>query len=180
MENYVGEIRMFAGNYAPQNWLICDGSALQISTNEVLYTLLGTTYGGDGVTTFKLPDLRGRVPIHQGTGIGLTNRILGQAAGTEDVTLTLSNMPAHSHAAMAVAVAGTTDTPSNAVMLSDVSSKGYATNAATPPAVLPTAIAMSASSFTAAPGSFPTVSIVQPFTAVSFIIATVGIYPSQS
>jgi microcystin-dependent protein len=94
---YVGEIRMFAGSFAPINWAICDGSLLPISENETLFVLIGTTYGGDGESTFALPDLRGRAPVHMGTGSGLTPRFLGEAAGVETVTLTAAQIPAHTH-----------------------------------------------------------------------------------
>lgn len=99
---YVGEIRMFGGSYAPTDWALCDGSLLQIAGNEALYSLIGTTYGGDGSATFGLPDLRGRLPVGQGQGDGRTNRIIGQKGGAETVTLDASTMPAHNHSANAV------------------------------------------------------------------------------
>src|SRR3954468_3209547 len=89
---YVGEIRMFGGNFAPAGWALCQGQLMSIAQNDVLFNLIGTTYGGDGQTTFALPDLRGRVPIHQGTGF-----VLGQTAGTPDVTLTVNQIPGHNH-----------------------------------------------------------------------------------
>src|ERR1700758_3405683 len=94
---YVGEIRMFAGNFAPAGWMFCEGQLLPISENETLFQLIGTTYGGDGETTFALPDLRGRVPIHMGQGSGLTPRTIGDAGGAETVTLTVAQMPVHHH-----------------------------------------------------------------------------------
>ena len=94
---YVGEIRMFAGNFAPLGWALCDGSVLSISENETLFMLIGTTYGGDGASTFALPDLRGRSPLHQGQGGGLSNRVLGEMMGQEQVALQASQMPQHSH-----------------------------------------------------------------------------------
>lgn len=97
---FLGEIRMFGGNFAPRGWAFCDGQLLQISSNSALFSLLGTTYGGDGRTTFALPDLRGRAPIHAGTGAGLTNKRLGQRGGTETVTLTINQMPSHNHSAV--------------------------------------------------------------------------------
>jgi len=93
---YVGEIRMFGGNFAPAGWSFCDGSSLSISENEVLYQLIGTTYGGDGQSTFNVPDLRGRVPVHQGTGAG-GNYQTGQTGGAEQVTLTSQQLPVHNH-----------------------------------------------------------------------------------
>lgn len=108
---YIGEIRLFPyGRGAPSNWQLCDGSLLPISEYETLYTLLGTTYGGDGQNSFGVPDLRGRVPIHQGQGRGLSNYVLGQMSGTETVTLTTMQMPVHTHIAIASAGAGTSAT----------------------------------------------------------------------
>lgn len=94
---YVGEIRMFASDYAPQEWNLCNGSLESINDNQALFSLLGTIYGGDGRTTFGIPDLQGRIPVGDGTGAGLTNRVLGQKFGTETVTLTVDNLPPHSH-----------------------------------------------------------------------------------
>lgn len=94
---YVGEIRLFGGNFAPAGWAFCDGSLLSIAENDVLFALIGTTYGGDGQTTFALPDLRGRVPVHQGQGPGLQNYVVGQSYGVETVTLTEAQMPSHTH-----------------------------------------------------------------------------------
>ena len=95
---YIGEIRLFAGNFAPANWSFCDGSLIRIADNQALFAVIGTTYGGDGVTTFALPDFRGRVGINQGQGPGLSNYNLGQSAGTVDVTLTTASTPTHNHA----------------------------------------------------------------------------------
>src|SRR5579862_2201919 len=96
---YVGEIRMFAGNFAPAGWMFCSGQLLPISENDVLFNLIGTTYGGDGQQTFALPDLRSRIPMHFGQGAGLTSRILAEQGGEEDVTLTVNQIPAHTHPA---------------------------------------------------------------------------------
>src|ERR687885_3038412 len=108
---YVGEIRMFGGNFAPAGWAFCDGSVLPISENETLFQLLGTTYGGDGESTFALPDLRGRVPIHQGNGF-----ILAETGGVEEVTLTVSQIPAHNHALVATTSVANQTSPSNNVV----------------------------------------------------------------
>src|SRR5476649_14542 len=97
---FVGEIRLFAGNFPPNGWLFCDGQLLSIAENEVLFDLIGTTYGGDGVNTYAVPDLRGRVPVHQGNN-GQSNYVIGQQGGVENVTLTPGQMPAHSHAMLA-------------------------------------------------------------------------------
>jgi len=97
VDSYVGEIRMFGGNYAPDGWALCDGSLLQVANNEVLFSLLGTTYGGDGRSTFGVPDLRGRLPVGQGQGLGLSNRVLAQAIGAETVALAAAEVAPHSH-----------------------------------------------------------------------------------
>jgi microcystin-dependent protein len=167
---YLGEIRMFGGDYAPRGWSLCDGSQLSIAENEALYTLLGTTYGGDGVNTFGLPDLRGRLPIGTGTGPGLSTRPLGQQAGVENVTLTTAQTPAHTHAFAA----------------------GGASSSASPQGLVPSA-ATGFSFYAAAPsdatwlnpGTVQTVGggqphdNVMPSLAVGFIIALEGIFPSQ-
>src|SRR5690606_5617302 len=107
---YVGEIRMFAGNFAPAGWMMCEGQLLPISENETLFQLIGTTYGGDGQSTFALPDLRGRLPIHQGNSF-----ILAETGGAEEITLTVSQIPAHSHPLLAAAVTGDQVSPANLV-----------------------------------------------------------------
>ncbi len=115
MEQYIGEIRIFGGNYAPSGWALCNGQLLNIVEHEILFSLIGTTYGGDGQTTFALPDLRGRLALHMGpnptTG---TQYNLGQKGGTETVTLTSNQLPAHTHAVSAQSAAGTTNSPTNA------------------------------------------------------------------
>lgn len=112
---YLGEIRMFGGNYAPENWHFCDGTLLSISTYSALYSLIGAAYGGDGTSNFALPDLRGRLPIGQGQGTGLTNRVMGEKNGTETVGLSLAQMPAHTHAVNAASGTGTQPSPENGV-----------------------------------------------------------------
>src|SRR5947209_5508270 len=110
---YVGEIRMFGGNFAPAGWMFCDGQLLPISENEILFNLIGTTYGGDGQSTFALPDLRGRVPIHQGTGSDGNTYTLAESAGVEQVTLTTNQMPQHNHAFIVSTAIGGANTPQN-------------------------------------------------------------------
>jgi microcystin-dependent protein len=105
---YIGEVRMFGGNFAPAGWAFCDGQLIAISENEALFNLIGTTYGGDGQNTFALPDLRGRIPIHMGQGPGLSNRILSESAGAVEVTLTQSQIPSHNHEPMRASAAATT------------------------------------------------------------------------
>lgn len=114
---YLGEIRIFSGNYAPVNWHICDGTQLNVQTYQTLFALIGTIYGGNGTTTFAVPDLRGRVPVGQGQGTNLSNYNLGQNGGTETVTLTTANMPAHTHSWQSSTGDGNTNTPGSTVML---------------------------------------------------------------
>ncbi len=108
---YVGEIRMFAGNFAPAGWMFCEGQLLPISENETLFNLIGTTYGGDGESTFALPDLRGRLPMHFGNGV-----ILAETGGAEEITLTVNQIPAHTHALLATAGAASSTNPNNNVL----------------------------------------------------------------
>jgi len=116
-ESYVGEIRIFAGAYAPKNWHFCDGALLAISSCELLYALIGTTYGGDGVTNFALPDLQGRLPMGQGQGPDLTKRYLGEKLGSESATLDIAEMPAHTHQLNASADTATFDIPAEYLLL---------------------------------------------------------------
>ncbi|MFN2319393.1 MAG: phage tail protein [Dermatophilaceae bacterium] len=169
---YIGEIRLFAGNYAPAGWAFCDGSLQAISENDALFSLLGTTYGGDGSTTFALPDLRGRVPIHTGQGPGLTSRSVGQVGGAEQVTLAPAQMPTHSHPAYGADDTSVTTNPSGRVL-------GHpTTNTYRSPYGGPTTT-MSASSVGMAGGSQPH-NNVAPSLAISFIISLFGIYPSPT
>ena len=162
---YVGEIRMFAGNFAPAGWMFCDGSLLSISENETLFQLIGTTYGGDGQSTFALPDLRGRLPIHQGAG-----HVLAEMGGVETVTLTPQQIPTHTHTPMAVSGNGNQATPQNGVWAGAAASL-YTSN--------PPSLALNASLVGAAGGSQPH-SNLMPFLTVSYIISLFGIFPSQN
>ena len=166
---FLGEVRMFAGNFAPLGWLACNGQLVSIAENDALYTLLGTTYGGDGVTIFGLPDLRGRVPLHAGTGPGLGTYTQGEMLGSESVTLITAQLPAHTHIAMANATA-TSLSPANAVWAAASGVNIYGT--ATPNAT------MSAAAIAPGGGSQPHDNMA-PYLAVTFIIATAGIYPPQ-
>src|SRR5262245_2996958 len=127
---YIGEIRMVGFNFAPLGWALCNGQLLAISQNTALFSLLGTTYGGNGQTTFALPDLRGRIPIHQGQGPGLSNRVLGEVGGQESVALTSQQMPAHTHALLASPSPGTTISPVGSTWASSPSLAAYADPAA--------------------------------------------------
>jgi microcystin-dependent protein len=168
---YVGEIRLFAGNFAPQGWALCEGQLLPILGYETLFTLIGTTYGGDGQNSFALPDLQGRVPIHQGAGAGLSNRIMGERGGAETVTLTASQLPAHNHPLVATsAAAQAAAVPSGSVL------------AATPVSLYGTAMAtapMASTALAAAGGAQPHENMA-PFVAMNYIIALIGIFPSQN
>jgi microcystin-dependent protein len=168
---FFGEIRMFAGWYAPAGWAFCQGQMLSIAQNDVLFSLIGTTYGGDGVTTFALPDLRGRVPVHMGTGSFGTTYQLGQMAGVESPTLTTQQIPAHSHAPGASSVNGTSDSPAAAVPARNaagLTEYGSSTNAT-----------LAAGALQATGGGQPHTNL-QPYLGIHFIICLEGIYPSQS
>jgi microcystin-dependent protein len=173
---FVGEIRMFGGNFAPQGWAFCDGSILAISQSEVLFNLIGTTYGGDGQTTFALPDLRGRVPVHQGTSREADTFVIGQRAGDETVTLLAQNVPLHSHPAQA-APGGNVVSPQNAVWSSDPGGNTAAWTTAV--AINPPSMAASAIGSNNAGATQPH-NNVQPFLAISYIISLFGIFPSQN
>lgn len=168
---YVGEIRMFGGNFAPAGWMLCQGQLLPISEYEVLFQLIGTTYGGDGQSTFALPDLRGRLPVHQGQGPGLSSRVIGEGLGTESVTVTTGQLPVHSHAA-----SGRDDTNVNVNAQGMVGGHPVKNVYRSSPALNAT---MSASSITAAGGSQPH-NNVMPFLCINFIISLFGIFPSQT
>lgn len=162
---YVGEIRMFAGNFAPAGWMFCEGQLLPISENETLFQLIGTTYGGDGQSTFALPDLRGRIPLHQGNGF-----ILAETGGAEEITLTVNQIPAHSHPMLASADSSTLRTPQN-----NVPGRGAVdpyTTEFTPDFLNPASIS-------AVGGSQPHTNF-QPYLCVDFIISLFGIFPSAT
>lgn len=165
MPPLVGEIKMFAGNFAPAGWMFCEGQLLPISEYETLFNLIGTTYGGDGQETFALPDLRGRVPIHQGS-----NNILAQPGGTEEVTLTVNQIPYHSHALLAVSSPASSKNPLNGILASSANSLLYRAGANTP-------VAMNSASRSIAGGSQPH-SNFQPYLCVNFIISLFGIFPN--
>ena len=163
---YVGEIRLFAGNFAPDGWAFCNGQLLAIAENEVLFQLIGTTYGGDGVNTYALPNLQSRVPIHQGPGF-----VIGQAAGTETVTLTVQQLPIHTHTANCGAVAGDQTNPGGNFW--SYSTKELLYSSAAPNG------SMNPNDVSPVGGSQPHNNI-QPYLAISFIISLFGIFPSQS
>lgn len=172
MEPFIGEIRMFSGTYAPQGWAFCDGSILSIASNSALFSILSTTYGGNGVTTFALPDLRGRLPMHPGAGPGLSPRTLGQSSGSESVTLLATQMPAHTHLVGCHSSADQS-APANSIPAAE------ATGAAPVYSSLQPDGTMSPGMIAAAGGSQPHDNM-PPFLCVNFIIALVGIYPPRS
>jgi microcystin-dependent protein len=161
---YLGEIRMFAGNFAPVGWEFCQGQLVPISENDALYALLGTTYGGDGVDTMGLPNLASRVPVHQGSGYPL-----GQSGGAESVTVTVPQLPAHSHTQLASSAAATSASPTNQVPAVWADAQ-YST--------APANAALATTALTAAGGSQPHDNM-PPYLCVNFIIAVQGVFPSQ-
>lgn len=170
-DQYVGEIRMFAGAYAPEGWRLCDGTLLPVADPQyqTLFALIGTTYGGDGVKDFALPDLRGRIPISQGQGTGLAVRAIGDAGGGETVTLQQAEMPAHSHPAQACSGAGTQASPENGIWAAF--SNEYATKGSSVGNMLSSAIGN-------AGGSQPHDNVM-PYLTLNFIIAFQGIWPDR-
>jgi microcystin-dependent protein len=173
---YVGEIRMFGGNFAPAGWEFCQGQLLAIAEFETLFNLIGTTYGGDGQSTFALPDLQSRVPIHQGTGSGgIGNYTLAQTGGVEQVTLTVQQLPIHNHSLTATN-SGQTQIPTAATIPAVATSTKDGIAVYGPP-VSPTTL--NPSSITSAGGSLPHDNR-QPYLVVNFIISLFGIFPSQN
>ncbi len=172
-EPFVGEIRMFAGNFAPRGWAFCDGQLLAVSQNDALFSLLGTIYGGDGRTTFGLPDLRGRIPIHAGHGPGLSERRLGAKSGEEKVTLTVNQLPSHTHPMQASLNSATQANPANQNLAESANVQLYASGADFPPT-----IPMAAEAVSKVGGSQSHTNL-QPFLCIHFIIALFGIYPSR-
>ena len=162
---YVGEIRMFAGNFAPAGWMFCEGQLLPISENETLFQLIGTTYGGDGESTFALPDLRGRIPIHQGNGF-----ILAETGGAEEITLTTNQIPAHTHPVLATNDLSTSTTPLNHVLCQSANKNFRVGN----PSVFLSPQAVSSTG-----GSQPHTNF-QPYLCVDFIISLFGLFPSPT
>lgn len=172
---YVGEIRLFSFPRIPSGWFACDGSLKSIAENEVLFALLGTTYGGDGVNTFAVPDLRGQVPLHMGTGPGLSNRPLGQRSGSEAVTLLPTQIPAHTHPFNVNSTLATANAPANNLLLAAPSNndKMYTSDLTGL-----TAYPLSTSAVGATGGNLPHPNTMPTLTA-SFCIAWAGIFPSQ-
>lgn len=167
---YVGEIRMFAGNFAPAGWMFCDGQLLPISENETLFNLIGTTYGGDGESTFALPNLQSRVPMHMGKGPDGTTYQLAEMAGTEQETLTVQQIPSHLHALLGSTTIANTQTPGGNVAAAG-SGQIYTSNESL--------IQMNPQSISPAGGSQPHENC-QPFLCINYIISLFGIFPSPT
>ncbi|MGH9891014.1 MAG: phage tail protein [bacterium] len=166
---YIGEIKLVGFNFPPVGWALCDGQLLSIAQNDALFALIGTTYGGDGQTTFALPDFRSRIPIHQGTGSSGTTYTIGENGGTETVTLTVNQLPAHTHPAKAQSGAGNQAGPGGNVWASS-SLNQYNPSAADSD--------MNALAITSSGGNQPHDNMM-PFLAINFIIALEGIFPAQ-
>ncbi|MBN1668458.1 MAG: phage tail protein [Anaerolineales bacterium] len=170
-EPFVAEIKIFAGNFAPRGYAFCDGQLLPISQNTALFSLIGTTYGGDGITTCALPNLQGRAPMHPGRGPGLTDRRLGQVGGVETVPLSEAQIPNHTHNLMAVPDPAEQPAPVDHALSRPVGGSAYTTSANLVPL---------ASAAVASTGGSQAHQNMQPYLVVSFIIALQGIYPSRS
>lgn len=165
---YVGEIRIFAGNFAPAGWMFCEGQPLPISENETLFNLIGTTYGGNGQSTFALPDLRGRIPVHMGNGF-----TLAESGGAEQITLTVAQIPAHSHPFLGSSNSGGGSSPNGTVLARNASVDGYSTD---------TSVGFSSLNpgmFSSTGGSQPHTNF-QPYLCLNFIISLFGIFPSPT
>ena len=168
---FIGEIRLFAGNFAPVGWSFCDGQIIAISENSTLFNLIGTTYGGDGQQTFALPDLRSRVPLHQGQGSGLSAYQIGQNGGVENVTLAVGQLPAHSHGLKASLHEALSTATEADYLGSTTQSQHYGSGTPDVP--------MDPDTLTSVGGNQPHLNLA-PFTALNYIIALYGVYPSQN
>jgi len=169
-EPFVGEIRMFAGNFAPRGWAYCDGQLLAVSQNDALFSLLGTIYGGDGRTTFGLPDLRGRIPIHAGSGPGLSERRLGSKGGSEKETLTVNQLAAHSHQFNATTDFASESGPSDNILAQSTTANMYL--------AADTNASLAGNALSSVGGGQAHTNLM-PYLCVHFIIALFGIYPSR-
>lgn len=171
-EPFIGEIKMFAGNFAPRGYALCDGQLLAINSNAALFSILGTIYGGDGRTTFGLPDLRGRAPIHAGTGPGLSNRRLGQRGGTETNTLNTTQLPSHNH---------TVSVPTTSQVADDTQPNGNALGQTRADVYSQGATDGALAGVTAGnTGGNQPVNNMEPFLTINYIIALVGVFPARN
>jgi microcystin-dependent protein len=172
-EPYIGEIRMFGGNFAPAGWAFCNGALMPISENDALFTLIGTTYGGDGQETFGLPDLQGRIPIHAGTGSSGTPYTIGEMGGVEQVTLTVNQIPAHGHAPL-----GTTDPGDQSTPVNNFWSAAFTGDQIYDPAITANGT-LNTTLIQQSGGSQPHENVA-PFLCISFILSLFGVFPSQN
>ncbi|GAB3007342.1 tail fiber protein [Niabella terrae] len=174
METLIGMIAMFGFNFIPQGWVYCDGRLLPIAQYETLFSLIGTTYGGDGITTFAVPDLRGRIAIGQGTGPGQPNYVVGQAGGAETSTLTINNLPNHNHTIFGTSEQGDTNAPAGAYPANSLQiDKEYKT--------APTEKVLMNSGVVGNGGTSPQpFSVLQPLLTINYCISLFGIYPSRN
>lgn len=175
MDPFLGQIVMFAGTFAPRGWAFCEGQLLSIASNTALFSILGTTYGGDGRTTFALPDLRGRVPMHPGNGPGLGSKRLGERGGTQDTTLMTQNLPPHNHAIVASGNDADSKSPTNAFFPTVPragANEPYASAVGTPTTMNPSAVGNT--------GSGLSFSNLPPYNCLNYIIALQGVFPSRS
>ncbi|WDF57773.1 tail fiber protein [Flavobacterium sp. KACC 22758] len=180
MEGYLGEIRLFGGNFAPRGWMFCNGATLSIANYEAVYVLLGTIYGGDGQTTFKLPDLQGRIPVGTGQGPGLPNVVIGQIGGTESVTMSTAQMPGHTHVAgvgtltiPTCSTTGNTASPTNNILAgSDKAYTAEAPDGNLKPEITSITVGVA--------GASQPFDIIQPSLSTNYIICVEGIFPTRN
>ncbi len=170
MEAFIATIMMFGGNFAPRGWAFCNGQIMSIAQNSALFSLLGTTYGGDGIQTFGLPNLQSRMPMHAGNGPGLSDRTLGESGGSENATLTLANMPAHNHQIASMSTNGDQVSPANNFPAENSGGSAYSSRADS--TMNPNAVSVA--------GSSQPFSTESPYLVVNFIICLEGIYPSRN
>ncbi len=176
---FLGEIKLFAGNFQIRGWAYCNGQLLPIAGNDALFTLIGTTYGGDGVNTFALPNYQSRVPMHQGTGPGLTTRVLGETGGVENATVSGAQMPVHTHQLVSSATGGTVAAPAATALLADMGPAGEARVGTYKPYDGTSQVTLATQTVGTAGGSVPHNNI-QPSLGLNFIIALEGVFPSQA
>lgn len=182
MEPFIGQILLFGGNFAPRGWALCDGQLLPISQNTALFSILGTTYGGDGRSTFALPDLRSRVPVHAGTGPGLSPKTLGQRGGTESTQLTINNLPPHTHNAVST-VNCVTDSGNTNEAVGNYWSKDLGSQSATYNSSSTNIGQMNSGAVTTQLGNTgggQSIDNMQPYQTLNYIIALTGLFPSRN
>lgn len=182
-EAYIGAIFLFAGNFAPRGYAFCDGSILQISQNQALFAILGATYGGNGQSTFALPDLRGRTPVHANNGQagpGVTAVQLGERGGVNNVTMTTNNLPSHTHGQQFMSGAATTPTPAAGLSVAQANGSVPGTGDTTTTNIYGSAGSPVAGGQTSAAGGNQPVSVMQPYLGLNYIICTQGLFPSRN